>query len=241
MNIFSKLETFAYRNIVVPLQGKATFDFVENHYKKGMKTLDFGCGTGSNSKLFHAEDYIGAEVDMSRVQSSREKHVKYTFEKIPIIHSTKEQLPWEKDSFDLIFVSLCLHHINAKTCKLIFKEFHRVLKQDGFVVIRCPDIQRACELVGQDKLLEAIYESPVGPVSPIDIIFGNRKQIAKGNKYMAKKGGFTYSVLNNALGEAGFQIRYGGRIKNSWELSVVAFKQKKSEEEIKRMADPFFI
>ena len=58
---------------------------------------------------------------------------------------------------------------------------------------------------------------------------------------MTKKGGFTYSVLNNALGEAGFQIRYGGRIKNSWALSVVAFKQKKSEEEIKRMADPFFL
>ena len=134
MNIFSKLETFAYRNIVVPLQGKATFDFVENHYKKGMKTLDFGCGTGSNSKLFQAEDYIGAEVDMSRVQSSREKYVKYTFEKIPIIHSTKEQLPWEKDSFDLIFVSLCLHHINAKTCKLIFKEFHRVLKSSGKII-----------------------------------------------------------------------------------------------------------
>ena len=104
MNIFSKLETFAYRNIVVPLQGRATFDFVENHYEKGMKTLDFGCGTGSNSKLFHAEDYIGAEVDMSRVQSSRKKYVKYTFEKIPIIHSTEERLPWEKDSFDLIFV-----------------------------------------------------------------------------------------------------------------------------------------
>ena len=33
MDIFSKLETFAYRNIVVPMQGKATFDFVENNYK----------------------------------------------------------------------------------------------------------------------------------------------------------------------------------------------------------------
>ena len=98
MSIFSKLETLAYLNIVVPLQGKATFDFVKNHYSKGMKTLDFGCGTGSNSKLFHAEDYIGAEVDMSRVQSSTKKYAKKTFEKIPIINSADNKLPWENDS-----------------------------------------------------------------------------------------------------------------------------------------------
>ena len=43
MDIFSKLETFAYRNIVVPLQGKATFDFVENDSEltdKFIKYLD---------------------------------------------------------------------------------------------------------------------------------------------------------------------------------------------------------
>jgi ubiquinone/menaquinone biosynthesis C-methylase UbiE len=134
MSIFSKLETLAYLNIVVPLQGKATFDFVKNHYSKGMKTLDFGCGTGSNSKLFHAEDYIGAEVDMSRVQSSTKKYAKKTFEKIPIINSADNKLPWENDSFDLIFISLCLHHINAKNCKLIFKEFNRVLKSSGKIL-----------------------------------------------------------------------------------------------------------
>ena len=111
-----------------------TFDFVNEHYSKGMKVLDFGCGTGSNSKLFHSEDYIGSEVDMSRVESSREKYPKYKFEKIPIISSPKNMLPWKDNSFDIIFVSLCLHHINAESCKLIFKEFRRVLKSDGKVL-----------------------------------------------------------------------------------------------------------
>ena len=148
---------------------------------------------------------------------------------------------FDAGSFDAIYSAYSIDFIHPHEVPIAFKEFHRVLIQDGFVVLRCADIQSVCELVGEDKLLETIYESPVGPVSPIDMLFGNRKQIAKGNKYMTKKGGFTYSVLNNALGEAGFQIRYGGRIKNSWALSVVAFKQKISEEEIKRMADPFFL
>ena len=79
-------------------------------------------------------DYIGSEVDMSRVESSREKYPKYKFEKIPIISSAKNMLPWKDNSFDMIFVSLCLHHINAESCKLIIKEFRRVLKSDGKVL-----------------------------------------------------------------------------------------------------------
>ncbi|MDC3158879.1 class I SAM-dependent methyltransferase [bacterium] len=134
MKIFEKLETLAYRNIVVPFQGRTTFNFVNEHYKKGMKVLDFGCGTGSNSKLFHPKDYIGSEVNSSRVESSSKKYPKYKFKKIPIINSLEDKLPWENNSFDIIFVSLCLHHINAKSCKIIFKEFRRVLKNNGKIL-----------------------------------------------------------------------------------------------------------
>ena len=134
MKIFEKFETLAYRNIVVPLQGRTTFHFVNEHYNKGMKVLDFGCGTGSNSKLFHPKDYIGSEVDSSRVESSSKKYPKYKFEKIPTINSLKDKLPWADNSFDIIFVSLCLHHISAKSCKIIFKEFRRVLKSNGKIL-----------------------------------------------------------------------------------------------------------
>ena len=53
MGLFLELETFVYKNLVVPLQGKHTFDFVDNYYQKGQKVLDFGWGIGSNSELFH--------------------------------------------------------------------------------------------------------------------------------------------------------------------------------------------
>ena len=115
-----------------------------------------------------------------------------------------------------------------------------MLKDDGLVVIKCPDIQRVCEEIVQDKLLETLYESPIGPVSAIDIMYGNRREISEGNYYMEKKVGFTYSVLNGAFAEAGFKTRYGGRSQEGWELTLVAFKQKKSEEEIVKIANPFF-
>ena len=147
----------------------------------------------------------------------------------------------ETASVDAVYSSYNIDHIYPHQVPIALREFHRVLKEDGIVVIRCPDIQKVCEAVAQDKLLEPLYESPAGPISPIDILFGNRKAIAKGNEYMAKKGGFTYSVLNSAFEEAGFKARCGGRVQNNWHLVLVAFKQKKPVEEIKKIADPFFI
>ena len=197
-----------------------------------MKTLlHVGCGylKKSDLKVFDNDDWRETRLDIDEDVSP------------DVVGNLTNLSMFNAGSFNAIYSAYSIDFIHPHEVPIAFREFHRVLKHDGFVVIRCSDIQRVCELVAQDKLLETIYESPVGPVSPIDMLYGNRKQIAKGNKHMTKKGGFTYSVLNNSLGEAGFQIRYGGRIKNSWALAVVAFKQKKSEEEIKILADPFFV
>ena len=147
----------------------------------------------------------------------------------------------ETASVDALYSSYNIDHIFPHQVPIALREFHRVLKEDGIVVIKCPDIQGVCDAVAQDKLLDPLYDSPAGPISPIDILFGNRKAIAEGNEYMAKKGGFTYSVLNGALYEAGFKARYGGRSKKGWELTLVAFKQEKSQEEIEKIASPFFL
>ena len=143
-------------------------------------------------------------------------------------------------SVDAIYSAYNIDHIYPHEVPTALSEFFRVLKDDGMAIIKCPDIQSVCEAVAKGKLLEPFYNSPVGPISPIDILFGNRKAVAKGNEFMAKKGGFIYSVLDRALHQAGFEVRYGGRVKNGRELSIVAFKQKKSEEEIKNIANPFF-
>jgi len=46
--------------------------------------------------------------------------------------------------------------------------------------------------------------SPAGPISPIDILWGHRLSLARGNYYMAHKVGFTAQSLTQALLEAGF-------------------------------------
>ena len=197
-----------------------------------MKTLlHVGCGFSniSNLKGFNVDDWSEIRLDINEKV------------KPDILGTLTDMTLVETQSVDAIYSAYNIDHIYAHEVPLALKEFHRVLKEDGIAIIRCPDIQSVCEVVAQDKLLEPLFESPIGPIFPIDILFGSRKDIAKGNEYMAKKVGFTYSVLNSFFADAGFEARYGGRIKHRWELSMVAFKQKKSEEEIRVIADPFFI
>jgi len=145
----------------------------------------------------------------------------------------------ETGSVDAVYSSHNIEHIFPHEVPVALSEFYRVLKEDGIVVITCPDLQSVCEEVVKDKLLEPLYESDIGPISPIDILYGHRGFIVQGNEYMAHKGGFTYSVLDRAFYEAGFKARYGGRRIVAWDLFIVAFKQEKSDEEIKKIALKF--
>ena len=145
----------------------------------------------------------------------------------------------ETASVDAVYSAFNIDHIYPHEVPIALKEFYRVLQDDGIVVITCPDMQGVCDAIAQDKLLDVLYNSFSGPISPIDVLFGNRREISEGNEYMAKKGGFTYSELDRVFFEAGFMTRVGGRREEMYELFLVAFKQEKSNEEIQKIAIPF--
>ena len=128
------METFVYKHLVVPLQGSDIYDFVSSFYTEGSSVLDFGSGIGTNSILFNPKDYIGVDVDKSRVLESKHEFPSHRFQEISYISNEDGQLPFEDKSFDIIFISLCLHHIDSSNCKVLFKEFRRLLKVDGFII-----------------------------------------------------------------------------------------------------------
>ena len=196
-----------------------------------MKTLlNVGCGWSNKSQLkgFDNDNWKEIRLDIDSAV------------KPDVVGSSTDMSLIETGSVDAVYSSYNLDHIYPHEVPIALKEFYRVLNEDGIAVVRCPDIQTVCELIAQDKLLELLYESPIGPIYPIDVIYGNRWQIQNGNEYMAKKVGFTYSALDASFAEAGFKARYGGRMPfNGGELNIVAFKQKIPEEQIKQIADPF--
>jgi SAM-dependent methyltransferase len=145
----------------------------------------------------------------------------------------------DSSSVDAIFSSHNIEHIYAHEVPIALKHFNRVLKDDGIVVVTCPDLQSVCEAVAKNKLLEPLYVSPAGPIAPIDILYGHRGFIANGNNYMAHKCGFTYQTLVGAFYEAGFKANYGGRRPQTFDLWLIASKNEKSVEKLQNLALEF--
>ena len=115
-------------------------------------------------------------------------------------------------SMDAIYSSHNIEHVFPHEVPQVLNEFYRVLKPEGFVVITCPDLVSVCAAVAQGNLVNPLYVSPAGPISAIDILYGHRGYIAKGNVYMAHKGGFTYKSLMDGLIEARCGICFGGAV-----------------------------
>lgn len=107
-------------------------------------------------------------------------------------------------SVDAVFSSHNIEHIYPHEVPVALGEFLRVLKPDGFFVVTCPDLQSVCALVAEDKLVEPAYDSPAGPVAPIDILYGHRASMMRGNLFMAHRCGFTQRTLSGTLKQSGF-------------------------------------
>lgn len=114
-------------------------------------------------------------------------------------------------SFDAVWSSHSLEHLFRHEVHQALAEFHRVLKPTGFALITCPDLDAVADLLLRFGLDHVAYESPAGPITVHDILFGYLPSVAAGQVHMAHRTGFTRERLGrDALG-AGFAAAHVGR------------------------------
>jgi SAM-dependent methyltransferase len=145
----------------------------------------------------------------------------------------------ESDSFDAVYSSHCIEHLYPHEVPTAFMAFHRVLKSDGIVVVRCPDLQSLGERLASGDIDTPLYVSPAGPVSPLDMLYGFRPAMRNGNLFMAHRSGFTSRSLERVCAEAGFKAAASSRSK-SRELWGIATKTPMSREEAQELANVYF-
>lgn len=146
------------------------------------------------------------------------------------------------ESVDAIYSSHNIEHLYPHEVPLALAEFIRVLKPDGFFVVTCPDMQSVCALIAEDKLTEPAYTSPAGPIAPLDILYGLRSSMARGNLYMAHRCGFTQRVLTGTLQSSGFKTVASmarGRAPY-FDLFALASKSERPESEMRELAGLHF-
>jgi len=138
--------------------------------------------------------------------------------------------------YSALFTSHTVEHLYPHEVSTALSEFYRVLGDDGYAVITCPDLKSVAKHVAADKLTDILYYSPAGPISPIDILFGHRASVAKGNVYMSHKGGFTAKTLKQELLKVGFLKVASMSRAAHFDIWVVAAKKRLTDKDIRTLA-----
>jgi predicted O-linked N-acetylglucosamine transferase (SPINDLY family) len=147
----------------------------------------------------------------------------------------------EDASVDAVLAADYIEHLYPHEVLTALAEFRRVLKPDGFLLLRCPDLQAVCALVLEDKLLEPVAQSSAGPLTPFDMLYGSRQAVAQGNLAMAHRSGFTEKVLTGTLQASGFATvatqRRGHPAYDLWSIATLATS---SSARIRQLTAEFF-
>lgn len=152
---------------------------------------------------------------------------------VDLVHDARRLTELPAATFDAVYCSHNLEHYYAHEVPLVLAGFHHVLKAEGFVEIRVPDIPAVMRhaMAHDMELDEMLYESAAGPISVHDVIYGYGREIeASGEDYYAHKRGFTRKSLLAALQQAGFSAVWLTEPQN-FEIGALAFKQQPSAEQ----------
>ena len=111
---------------------------------------------------------------------------------------------FEPQSFDVIWSSHVLEHLYAHEIFPTLRQFHRILKLDGFALIMSPGYRSRSSFIVEQGIAAVAYNSPAGPIRPLDMLYGHSRAIEEGHLHMAHRTGFTAERLGNLLLMAGF-------------------------------------
>jgi hypothetical protein len=114
----------------------------------------------------------------------------------------------------------------------VLQGVHHVLKPDGFLEVRVPDVGEVMRqaLERNLDLDDVLYTSPAGPILVRDVLWGYHVEIERsGYDYYAHKTGFTPKSLVNFVVPVGYPV-YAMTSQN-FEIIAVFFKQQPTEEQ----------
>lgn len=110
----------------------------------------------------------------------------------------------EDGSFDAVWSSHCIEHLHDHEVLMALREFKRILREDGFAIVTCPNMDAIAKLLVSEDIESVAYLSPAGPIKLLDMIFGHSRSIEAGQTFMTHKTGFTADRLGRLATSAGF-------------------------------------
>lgn len=150
-----------------------------------------------------------------------------------VLCDARELITLPANTYDAIYCSHNLEHYFRHDVKKVVAGFHHVLKKDGFAHIRVPDMAAVMRAFVENNMdiNDILYESPAGPISVQDVMYGFGKEIEQsGCDFFAHKMGFTEKSLIATFIDANFYQVFSGT--GNLEVAAFAFKDEPSPAEL---------
>ena len=157
-----------------------------------------------------------------------------------ILGSMTDMSGAETEGYDALYSSHNIEHLHTHEVSIAIGEFHRVIKEDAYVVLTCPDLQQIGQYLTESRTNDLVYNSPAGPIYVLDILFGHGKSIQEGNSFMAHHTGFTIKSLMFSFTEGGFSKCIGKSRRGYFDLWLLASKNDRTDDEMKALAKRHF-
>lgn len=108
-----------------------TIDVISEHYPEhGGLLLDVGCGTGRYASPLAQRGYQAVGIDIS------EEQLWFAMHRLPVQCVSATSLPFRKESFSCVLMSLILHQLAAPEQQQAIQEAWRVLSSSGILVVK---------------------------------------------------------------------------------------------------------
>jgi ubiquinone/menaquinone biosynthesis C-methylase UbiE len=126
---------------------------VNRAIKPRSKILELGCGEGNDSIYFAEQGHVVTATDFSDevIKQNKQRHANSSLKFLEQDNSQK--LPFEDNSFDIVYARLSLHYFTDKTTRAIFEEIKRVLRPNGKLYFMCKSTDDPIH--GKGKEIEA--------------------------------------------------------------------------------------
>ena len=111
-------------------------------YVHGVKTLDFGCGSGRSTRFLDELGFevVGVDINETVMHEARRESGARNIPYVPIKNG---RIPYENETFDFVFSSMVMCGISSiESLTMVFKEIQRVMKKTGvFIVVTASTAQ----------------------------------------------------------------------------------------------------
>jgi SAM-dependent methyltransferase len=121
------------------------------YFSTSGKVLDIGCGVGKDASFFAHAGYEVLATDISsEVIAQNEVYFHQENLNFAKLDASQYPLPFENETFDVVYSHLALHYYPDATTHALFAELHRILKDGGVLAFACKSIDDPHYGVGEE-------------------------------------------------------------------------------------------